>query len=179
MIRVQQIDRRDRLKPIRSGIRPGHKRRERIDMTHIISTASKAFEHAVAAVIVVNVVLVVAALVVDGHESAFELAHSVVLAVFCVELAVRLRAGGWRFLRKPLNAFDTAVIALSCMPVLGIDASLLRLARLARLVHLVRHISHLRLIRFLRVDAVVVAGAALAMAAVFMGSAGLGLNPWL
>ena len=148
-------------------------------MAHIISTASKSFEHAVAAVIVVNVVLVVAALVVDGHESAFELAHSVVLAVFCVELAVRLRAGGWRFLRKPINAFDTLVIVLSTLPVLGIDASLLRLARLARLVHLVRHISHLRLIRLVRVDAVLVAGVALALAAVFMGTAVLSLNPWI
>ena len=67
--------------------------------------------------------------------------------------------------------------ALSVTPWLGVDTSLLRLARLARLVHLMRHVSHLRLIRFFRVDAVVVAGAGLALAAVFMGTAVLSLNP--
>jgi hypothetical protein len=35
----------------------------------------------------------------------------------------------------------------SALPVLGVDASLLRVARLARMVHLLRHVSHLRLAR--------------------------------
>jgi hypothetical protein len=137
------------------------------------------FDHAVAGVIVANTGSLAAGLVVDGHESAFEMAHTGFVGFFAIELALRLRAGGWRFLRRPLNAFDTLVIVLSTLPVLGIDASLLRLARLARLVHLVRHISHLRLIRLLRVDAVLAAGVALALAAVFMGTAVLSLDPWI
>jgi len=137
------------------------------------------FEHAVAGVILANTGILAAGLVVDGHEAAFEMAHTGFVGFFAVELALRLRAAGWRFLRKPLNAFDAAVIALSTLPVLGVDASLLRLARLARLVHLMRHISHLRLIRLVRVDAVLVAGVALALAAVFMGTAVLSLNPWI
>jgi hypothetical protein len=109
------------------------------------------FEHAVAGVIVANTAVLLAGLVVDGHESAFEMAHIGFLGFFAIELALRLRRAGWRFLRKPLNAFDTAVIVLSTLPVLGVDASLLRLARLARLVHLMRHLSHLRLIRLFAV----------------------------
>ncbi|MDT5366633.1 MAG: voltage-gated sodium channel [Mycobacterium sp.] len=141
--------------------------------------AVPTFEHAVAGVILANTGVLVAGLVVDGHELAFEVAHTSFVGFFGIELALRLRAGGWRFLRRPLNMFDTAVIAMSVLPVLGVDASLLRLARLARLVHLVRHISHLRLIRVVRVDAMLVAGVALALAAVFMGTAVLSLNPWI
>jgi hypothetical protein len=92
-------------------------------------------------------VCLVAGLTVDGHEHAFEIVHDGFLAFFVAELALRLWRGGWRILRRPLNAFDAAVIAVSCMPLLGADASLLRVARLARLVHLVRHLSHLRLFR--------------------------------
>jgi voltage-gated sodium channel len=118
------------------------------EKTSASQAEGKAFDYAVAGVIVANTAVLLAGLMVDGHEAAFETAHDGFLGFFAIELALRLRAGGWRFLRKPLNAFDTAVIGLSCLPVLGVDASLLRLARLARLVHLVRHVSHLRLIRF-------------------------------
>jgi voltage-gated sodium channel len=134
------------------------------------------FEPATACVIVANTGVLVAGLMVEGHEGLFELAHDGCLAFFVVELLVRLRRGGWSFFKGRWNCFDTAVIALSVTPWLGVDTSLLRLARL---VHLMRHVSHLRLIRFFRVDAVVVAGAGLALATVFMGSAVLGLNPWL
>jgi hypothetical protein len=120
-----------------------------------------AFERTVTGVILANAGLVVAGLVLDGHEGLFEVAHDAILTVFVLELLLRLRAGGWRFLRRPLNAFDAMVIAVSCLPVLGVDASVLRLARLARLLHLARHLTHLtphvRLLRFLRVGAVPVA----------------------
>jgi hypothetical protein len=104
------------------------------------------FDHAVAGVILANTGVLLAGLMVDGQEHAFEIAHDGFLAFFLVELALRLWRGGWRLLRKPLNAFDAAVIAASCLPWLGVDASLLRVARLARVVHLARHISHLRLL---------------------------------
>ena len=75
------------------------------------------------------------------------------LLFFVVELGVRLRAVGWRprrFLARPWNAFDTAVIALAFLPVLGVSVTLLRVARLARVVHTLRHTSHLRLADLLR-----------------------------
>jgi uncharacterized membrane protein len=46
-------------------------------MTRIGISSSKAtFEHAVAGVIVANVALVIAGLVIDGHEHAFEAVHT-------------------------------------------------------------------------------------------------------
>jgi hypothetical protein len=107
-------------------------------MTHIFSVHSKAFEHAVEVAIAANAVLVATGVVVHGHESLFEQLHKPVLAFFVVELLVKLWAGGWGFIRRPLNAFDAAVISLSLMPALGAGASLLRVARLARLAHLTR-----------------------------------------
>jgi hypothetical protein len=107
----------------------------------------RAFDHAVLGVIIGNTGVLVAGVVVDGYEGVFEIAHNACLLFFVVELAVRLRRGGKQFFRGAMNCFDTAVIGLSCLPVLGVDASLLRVARLARLVHLVRHVSHLRLFR--------------------------------
>jgi hypothetical protein len=76
-----------------------------------------------------NAVVLVAASVVDGHERLFESVHDGIVALFVCELLARLRTHGWQFLRRPLSAFDAAVILVSAMPALGVDASLLRLAR--------------------------------------------------
>jgi hypothetical protein len=112
-------------------------------------TRRSGFDQVVAGVIVLNTVVVVASLIIDGHERQFEFVHNLVLAFFVVELAVRFRRAGWRrFFIGRWNCFDAAVIALSTMPVLGVDASLLRVARMARMVHLTRHASHLRLSGF-------------------------------
>jgi voltage-gated sodium channel len=102
------------------------------------------FEAVVPAVIVANAGVLVAGLVVDGHERLFDTVHDVIVAFFVLELLARLYASGWRFLRRPFNAFDAVVILASALPLAGVDASLLRLARLARLVHFARHAAHLR-----------------------------------
>jgi hypothetical protein len=107
------------------------------------------FERAVTAVIVANTGVVVAGLFLDGHEKSFEAIHTVILMFFMAELAWRPHDAGWRFFAGGWNLFDAAVIELSTMPVLGVDASVLRVARLARMVHLMRHASHLRLSRLL------------------------------
>jgi voltage-gated sodium channel len=101
------------------------------------------FEPAVGAVIIANTGLVIAGLVIDGHEALFEAAHNGCLAFFVLELGLRLRVGGRAFFRSRWALFDAAVIAVSFMPALGVDASLLQLARAARLLHLVRHLTHL------------------------------------
>ncbi|MGO9158994.1 ion transporter [Mycobacterium sp.] len=104
----------------------------------------------VAGAIIANVAVLVAGYLVGGHELAFELVHDAILAFFMFELGARLRAGGWRFLRRPFNLFDMLVILASALPVLGMDASLLRVASLARAAHLMRHLPLLRLFRFAR-----------------------------
>ena len=121
---------------------------ERLPSTRPVGGRRVTFDHAVAGVILANTGILLAGLVVDGHEGAFEVAHNACLAFFVFELALRLRASRWQFFRGKWNVFDALVIALSSMPMLGVEASLLRVARLARLVHFARHISHLRLLRF-------------------------------
>ncbi len=106
------------------------------------------FERLVLAIIGLNAVVLVASLIIDGHEHLFEMLHNAILMFFVLEMVVRLRDVGWRpreFLASRWNAFDSAVVALSLLPVFGPGTTLLRLARLSRLVHLLRHISHLRL----------------------------------
>jgi Ion transport protein len=110
------------------------------------------FERLVLVVIGLNAVVLVASLIIDGHERQFDGVHNAILAFLALEPLVRVRRVRWRvhtWLRRPGNLFGTAVIALSFLPALGVDASLLRVARLARLVHLMRHASHLRLSRLL------------------------------
>lgn len=107
------------------------------------------FERIVAGAIIGNASLLLAGLALDGYEEWFELAHDGILGIFALELAVRLRVGGWGFLRRPLNVLDAAVIAVSFLPVLSVDAGLLRLVRAARLLHLAKHVApHLRLTNF-------------------------------
>jgi hypothetical protein len=112
--------------------------------------SSPHMERAVAGVIAVNAGVLVTGLLVDGHDALLEALHDAIVVIFMGELVVRLRMNGWRFLRRPANAVDAAVIVVSALPLAGVDASLLRLARLARLVHFARHAAHLRLLRIAR-----------------------------
>lgn len=114
----------------------------------------KLFEPFVTGAIVANVAVVLAGFVADEDlEEWLEAGHNVILVVFVIELAVHVRAHGLRFLRSPWGAFDATVIALSLLPALGLDTSLLRLGRAARLAHLARHVSGLRVLRLLRPNA--------------------------
>ena len=121
--------------------------------------SSPHMERAVAGVIAVNGGVLVAGLVVDGHERLFDTAHDVIVAFFLLELLTRLAANGWRFFARPFNVFDAAVIMVSALPLAPCPLPLapcplpvptLRLARLARLVHFARHAAHLRLFRTVR-----------------------------
>lgn len=82
-----------------------------------------------------------------SHEDLLEVAHNALLVFFTVEVGVRLRVAGRQALRDRWLVFDTLVIILSLLPILGQASSLMRVARLARLVHLAKHIGHLRLVR--------------------------------
>jgi len=96
--------------------------------------------------IAVNCGVLAWSLVPDAPEYLLEPAHDALVAFFAVEVAVRIvRARGLRGDRW--LQFDLGVILVSLMPMLGVDATLLRAARLARLVHLSKHVTHLRLVR--------------------------------
>ena len=77
------------------------------------------------------------------------LLNDVFLAVFVVELAIRMTAFGSRpqeFFRSGWNVFDFVVVAASFMPGLRENAMLLRLARLARVLRIVRLLPDLRVL---------------------------------
>ncbi|MEJ7798263.1 MAG: ion transporter [Solirubrobacteraceae bacterium] len=75
--------------------------------------------------------------------------NDVFLAVFVVELAIRLIAFGSRparFFRSGWNVFDFLVVMASFTPGLRENAMLLRLARLARVLRIVRLLPDLRVL---------------------------------
>jgi len=78
------------------------------------------------------------------HEAAFERIDTVFLVFFLLEIIVRLRRAGWRWLRQPWNLLDTTIILLALLPVLGDGITVLRIARLCRLINLGRHVSHFK-----------------------------------
>jgi hypothetical protein len=117
--------------------------------------AAAKFEHVTSVVILVNVAVVVGGLMIDGYEQLFQRIETAIVLFFVAETLVRLRAGGWRFFRRPLNVLDVLCVLLAVLPVLPVPATVLRVVRLgraARMVHLLRHASVLLLHRLLPVS---------------------------
>ena len=88
-----------------------------------------------------------------GLEEEFgeqlDLVNDVCLAIFVVELAIRLGAYGRRpleFFRDGWNVFDFVVITIAFVPGVRESSTLLRLARLARVVRIVRLLPDLRVL---------------------------------
>jgi hypothetical protein len=102
------------------------------------------FETLIVIVIVVNAVMLgleTFDTVVAGYDHAFDVAYNVILAVYVIELLIRLTASGWdvrEFVKNHWNVFDFVVIAASFAPGLRATAMLLRLVRLARIVRIIR-----------------------------------------
>lgn len=103
------------------------------------------FHVAVIGVIILNSLLLVASALDEDHRELWENVENGCLLFFCVELAVRLHSHGFKgFLRSAWCWFDSVVIVLALLPMMGVDVSVLRVARIARLLHFGRHVTHLR-----------------------------------
>lgn len=113
---------------------------------------STAFNLAIFGVIVANAVVLGLETydsVVDEVGGLLHALNAAFLAVFVVELAIRIAAHGSRplgFFRDGWNVFDFVVIAIAVVPVGGSGSALLRLARLARVLRVVRILPELRLL---------------------------------
>lgn len=112
---------------------------------------SPTFERAISAVIVVNAISLGAQTYSDAGW--LDAVNGLCLAVFVVELMMRVAAYGRDFPRKGWNVFDAVVIVAGLIPGVGALAQLARLARVARLV------------RFLPDAQVILSGAARAIPA--------------
>ena len=75
------------------------------------------------------------------HGRTLDLLNNLFLAIFVIELGLRIAAYGRRpqdFFRSGWNVFDFIVIGAAFVPALGQTTTLLRLARLLRVVRVVR-----------------------------------------
>ena len=113
---------------------------------------SAPFHRAVIGIILANALLIgleTSRAVMDAHGPALRAANAVVVALFVVEIALRLVAAWPRplaFFRDGWNVFDFAVVAASLLPESGAFATVARLARVLRAGRLVSARPDLRLI---------------------------------
>ena len=87
--------------------------------------------------------------IVTRYGAWLELLNDVFLAVFGVELALRLASYGRRpqdFFRSGWNVFDFVVVGATLLPGLGQSSTLLRVARLLRVIRIVRLLPDLRVL---------------------------------
>jgi voltage-gated sodium channel len=112
-----------------------------------LSPKMAKLQNATIAVILFNTLLLAWSMFDHANEHMIEGFETGCLAFFVIELGMRIDDKGWKqFFSEGWSIFDTAVIVVSLLPVLGMHMSVLRVAKVARLVHLSRHISHLRLL---------------------------------
>jgi len=113
---------------------------------------SAAFNTTIIAVIVANAVVLGLQTyqgVVDRYGDTLDLLNALFLAVFVVELALRIGSYGRRpqdFFRSGWNVFDFVVITAAFIPGVRDSSTLLRLVRLARVVRVVRLLPDVRVL---------------------------------
>ena len=113
---------------------------------------SPAFAGTILAVILANAV-VLGMQTYEGltreHGRLLDVLNEVFLAIFVVELGLRIASYGRRpqnFFRDPWNVFDFVIVAAAFVPGLRQNSTLLRLARLLRVVRVVRLLPDLRVL---------------------------------
>ena len=87
--------------------------------------------------------------IVDSHGSMLHLANRIILAIFTVEVVVKMGAEGskpWRYFRDPWNVFDFLIVVAAYLPVDAQFVTVLRLARLLRVLKLVRALPKLQIL---------------------------------
>lgn len=107
---------------------------------------STGVQRAVTILIVVNAIvfgLETFPAVVDVAGRAIQVLDEAILAIFVVEIGLRIAAHGWRFFRDPWSVFDFVVTAIALVPATG-SLSALRALRVLRVLRLVSTLPQLR-----------------------------------
>lgn len=113
---------------------------------------SWSFRVAIITVIIVAGILAgveTSAEIVAQHEALLNTLDRAVLAIFVVEIVLKLSSHGRRpldYFRDGWNVFDFAIVTLCVLPVGGPFAAVLRLARTLRLLRLVTALPKLQLL---------------------------------
>jgi voltage-gated sodium channel len=114
--------------------------------------SSNTFQHFITAVIVLAAVLVGVETypsMVTRHGALLHALDKVVLAIFVVEIVLKMAAEGgrpWRYFRDPWNVFDFAIVAAAFLPVGAQYVTVLRLARLLRVLRLIHALPRLQIL---------------------------------
>ena len=107
---------------------------------------SRAVEWAVTALIVVNAVtlgLETSPAAMAAYGPALHALDQAILAIFVVEIALRILVYRLRFFRDPWSLFDFAVVAVALVPASG-SLSVLRAMRILRVLRLISVVPSLR-----------------------------------
>lgn len=107
---------------------------------------SSRFQRFILAVIVLNAVTLGLETSVRVSAQWGELLHVVdhaALAIFVIELVLRLTAHGWRFFRDPWSVFDLIVVGIALVPA-SEAFSVLRALRILRVLRLVALVPSMR-----------------------------------
>lgn len=110
------------------------------------------FHHAVLAVILLAGVLAgleTHADLMERHGRLLRALDAAVLAVFIVEIALKLAAEGrkpWLYFRDSWNVFDFTIVVLCCLPLNSHFSAVFRLVRALRLLRLVTALPRLQLL---------------------------------
>lgn len=113
---------------------------------------TKVFQWTILAVIVANAIVIgleTYPAVRERWGGAIDVIDTLFLAVFTIEIVIRLLAYGRRplqFFRGGWNVFDFTIVLLALLPVFGANVTLVRLVRVLRVVRLVEAIDELRVI---------------------------------
>ncbi|PVB62941.1 ion transporter [Labrenzia sp. 011] len=108
--------------------------------------ASRDWEYAIVAIIVVNAVtlgLETSPAVMREMGGLLLFLDRLILGIFVIELALRLYAHGLKFFRDPWSVFDFTIVAIALMPASG-AFSVLRSLRILRALRLISVVPSLR-----------------------------------
>lgn len=106
----------------------------------------KRFTRTITALIVINAILLgleTVTSVMDAWGFLIRGADRVILAVFVIEMILRITAHGRAFWRDPWSLFDIAVVGVALVPASG-SLSVLRALRILRVLRLVSVVPRLR-----------------------------------
>ncbi|MEM9223985.1 MAG: ion transporter [Pseudomonadota bacterium] len=108
--------------------------------------SSRTWEMAIMSVIIFNAItlgLETSATIMASIGPVLLAIDSIVLAIFVVEIALRLYVYRWRFFRDPWGIFDFTIVAIALVPASG-PFSVLRSLRILRVMRLISVIPSLR-----------------------------------
>ena len=83
------------------------------------------------------------------NHTILNIIEQAILAIFVVEIVIKIAAEGsrpWRYFLNPWNIFDFAIVSASLLPVGGQYLAVLRLIRILRVFKLVKAIPKLQII---------------------------------